>query len=802
MPILNQSQNIPGMMVEFQDGGLSLRKDSSQNVRTRSVLILGTAIDGPIMTPVAVDSDTAEAIFGKGVKANNRPNGATLPEAFNQLYKEGCRDIRMMRVSGSVSSKEAFCATVGSSSLESRTEVLGLVGGNDEMVFTLNHDNIIADSVEVYAGGRLIIPAKYTVDAGLNTSEVTLEADACSVGVDVVIKYKYNTEAPVVFDASVTLDYNVIDNTLLLSQLPITGVNGVDELVISVDTGLGFNDFVLDVDYTIDGPFITFITPVDINTSSIKAVFSHYPVENECSPIVSQNSDSVGGDVWISEAANAQEFPELQDQPLDGQFKIYVGNREIFNTDAYEVDEIQKIVAINKEFFVLGEKVEFSYNFLSGDVVTPFIKIESIFGGEMYNECSLEVKNIYLNNNLIDKEILLKKPVGKRSSGLEQPLSYLASEYYTLEELVNAINTDARNNVFIAEVDEDFEGIDTLSLDSVTETAFANGDNGINLSKQTMFEKLSGKRDASGLVIEEGAYAVLQNYIVDMLVPLGVYADDKLLGKYDNFALELAYFCGIMSSIHMHLTHGIISTKPAKKNSIIDIENYVKKLEEYNNTYLMRDETGLIETNNDGIPFDMGQYISVLAGQEMTFSSPRLGIHSDTAVNKYAALLSILPAASAPTNKALESTIGLKQIYSNGQLNRLTALRFVTFKLRTSDSAVVATDGITASLASSDYSRVVHVNVIREILKEIHRVCEPFIGEPISPVTSNALASAIDKILSIKQNPQTGIISGYNFRIVHDESSILLGDTKLELNITPFSERRSITLVVGLKPSL
>jgi hypothetical protein len=791
MPILNQSSNIPGMMVEFTDGGLALRRDLS-NRSTRSVLILGTAEDGPIMTPVAVDVDTAEAVFGKGIKANGKSNGATLPEAFSQLYKEGCRDIRMMRVSGSVASKELYCESLNSTSVEIKSESLGLVGGNDEMQFTLNHGLIIGDSVEVYAGGKLVEESRYSVQEGLTSSVVTLQADSVSVGLDLMIKYKFHTAIPEDFDGPVTVD---VDNvTINLDYLPISGIDGIAELDVR-KAGIG------SVDFTIVGQTVTLDEAIDPLTDTITAVFKYFPIEDAPSPAVTQNSNSVGDPVWVSESAAPQEF-DLSEQPEDGQFKLYVDGQIVFNTESYEVDEVAKKLYINKEYFQIGDAVLFNYNFLDGEEITPFVKIESLFGGEVYNDVTVEVKHILVGGTIADKEIVITKPLNKRSHKNEAPLSYKASDYATLLELVEAINDDENNNIVLAEVDEDFEDITTMKLEQLAESDLEGGDNGINISKQEMFEKLSGKRDAAGMVIEEGAYSVLQNYIVDFVVPLGVYADDQLLGEYENFASELAYFCGIVSSVHMHLTHGIISVKPVKRNDMISIENYIKGLEAYSNVYLMRDVHGNIETNDEGEPFDMGQYISVLAGQEFSCISNRLGIVNQVATIKYAAMCSVLKPSSAPTNKKFESVVGLKQKYSVGQLNRLAAKRFVTFKGRASDNAIVTTDGITAALDTSDYRRIVHVNVLRDILSEIHKVAEPFIGEPISVPTSNALTSAIDKKLSIKSNVQTGTIAAYEFRIVHDESAILLGDTRIELSIVPFSERRQITVVVGLKPTL
>ena len=89
----NLYPNLPGMLIEFKDGGSSLRFDDTE-ANTDSMLILGTAVDGPVMEPVAVTIDTAELLFGSDVNSNNVPNGSTLVHAFKQAYDTDCRDIR------------------------------------------------------------------------------------------------------------------------------------------------------------------------------------------------------------------------------------------------------------------------------------------------------------------------------------------------------------------------------------------------------------------------------------------------------------------------------------------------------------------------------------------------------------------------------------------------------------------------------------------------------------------------------------------------------------------------------------
>ena len=95
----NMYPNLPGMFVSFKDGGLTLREDSTtDDTTTNSMLILGTAVDGIVMEPVAVDDSTAEQLFGSAVDANGISNGSTLIKAYKQARKRGCTDIRLMRI--------------------------------------------------------------------------------------------------------------------------------------------------------------------------------------------------------------------------------------------------------------------------------------------------------------------------------------------------------------------------------------------------------------------------------------------------------------------------------------------------------------------------------------------------------------------------------------------------------------------------------------------------------------------------------------------------------------------------------
>lgn len=1010
MPYPSQTSNIPGMQLQFKDGGLDLR---SQIVtpNTRSILVLGTAVDGPVMQAAAVDGTTAEQIYGKSIEANGRPNGATIPEAISQFWKAGCRDIRVMRISGSVASAKITAPSENDTTTEIANESLGKITGNTENVFSLSHKLIDATTVVVKANGIIIDSNLYT--ANIEAGTVTLAANAVTAGSEIVVSYRYfplttevtetNTiedslavvalshrplisSSPAVAIPTITINdiaqsgfsinpvnklttfsniiragsetfvgsdvvgskvFEVTDNTVVsISSITIDGTattdytrdgnvitfgtapadaaiivvnytyyettlsdpevelmqtNTSDALTFNAGTDVleivlypnypdkvtdaitltpddwtiegtretGFiihlgganpptltmcdvnkqhdvttvvdahQDFVgnsiagetefelvdhtpvsnivvsvddvvktLGTDYTVNGNVITFtVAPAkdaDITISyrynstaliSGDVVSITYNYASGTTIAVTENRTSTGSPIWIAEAATTQDFV-LEHTPVADTMKLYIDGREIVSSTGYIVDTDTNTLQIDKNTagFAKDSTLVVRYEYNNTSSIIPEIAFETIYGGKLYNEATIEIK--VLANDI--RQIIITKPLAKRSSSNEVPLVYFSSEYPTFGQLVDAINRDSANGVFTAYVEPEDEDKLTSNLIAQEATRFTGGDDGLNLSKQELFEKLSGKK-VNGVLVENGAYQLLANYAVDIVVPRGVYADDVLVGKNDNFAYELAKFCG--ESSLTHLTHGVIALKPPKKKDLASIEAWVKNAESYTNNFFLMNPDGSVIIAN-GEPFDLGGYISVIAGPELTLTSTRLGRYNDNGCCQYGALLSILKSSSAPTNKKLPSVVGLSYILSVPQLNRLAAKRYVTFQTRISDGAVCPTDGVTVAQKGSDYSRVVITQVLRDLIAQIYKVSEPYIGEPLSSVTNNALTSAINKILLTASDPQGGDISDYDFQIVYNQQDKLVGDSQLELTIVPLGERRKITVVVGLKPAL
>lgn len=134
MAITNLYSNLPGHLVEFKDGGLSLR-NSTVPTGAKSILILGTATDGPINEPVAIDIDTVAKLFGEDYTTdsagNQVPNGTTLTKYARQAYKAGFSDIRCMRVTGTQAAASIAALASTTEEIKDATPMVIVANGND-----------------------------------------------------------------------------------------------------------------------------------------------------------------------------------------------------------------------------------------------------------------------------------------------------------------------------------------------------------------------------------------------------------------------------------------------------------------------------------------------------------------------------------------------------------------------------------------------------------------------------------------------------------------------------------------------
>lgn len=501
--------------------------------------------------------------------------------------------------------------------------------------------------------------------------------------------------------------------------------------------------------------------------------------------VVDNNTDNAG---LAMIAPGADQVITLDFVPKAG-LKLYVQDTELINPSGNPIFSVtgNQLTIKSTDKIRLGAKLDASYAHTVSETITPSIELESVYGGMAYNDTKVAV-DIAAGITTIT----ITKPNSKKAIMSEQPLVFKSSDFATFQLLVNAINSHPMNNVVRAATSYPDLYVNTLEVKPTA--SFSGGSDELNLNKEDMYKRLGGERDEDGNFITQGAYQLLENYLVDYVVPLGVFADDKLIGKYDNFAYQLALACAVMSHYN-NVTIGMISTSTPVDVTLASIEQHVKKLEALPNEYYMRDRFGAVITDGEGNAIDLGQFIQVIAGPDLVVRNTRLGQVASTSPASYVGMVSQLAVQSAPTNKPMPSVVGLRFEYSTSQLNRLTQKRFVTFRYKPTGQVGVV-DAMTAAHTGSDYTRLSTARIVKEAVNLVRELADPFIGEPNDPANRNALTSAVDKGLS--KMVESKALLGFDFSVIVTPQMELIGEGSIELGLQAPNELRRLTTIVSL----
>lgn len=802
--------NLPGMLVEYKDGGMALKAENA-TVKTDSILILGTANDGPVMEPVAVDDESAHLLFGTAADTSGVSNGATLLKAYAQARAIGCTDVRLMRVTGSVATSQIKGEEKEVSEVTRVEEEFITVAGNDQTVLELTNDNIQVDTLKVYIKGNLL-----NTGYSLSGKTLTIEAGVGDAKAGVTVQYAYNKPVKVLdeiytigSEKTITLKGTPKAGTILItknSEEVLSSKYSVTGKIVTFTAEDMLAGDLVEVDYDLEGGELILVTesgtpdnPFLTETSDISKVLKERPVEKSVKIYVNGVLFNKDKDIIVEDAG--QENGEVLH---GGSFEnegegetIHGGTFASIRQPIVRIDSAKKRVIVGKEHFSRGDQLTIEYLTEKVSNVQPSIEIESYFGGSVYNQGSITVQDIVSEGNkVIGKKVVISKPDSKSSGS--KLLEYSSLDYVTFGALVQAINEDTNNGVYKAS--SQYE--DELTTNLVRSSSyFVGGEDGLNPTPQEMFEALTGTRDDEGYIIKSGAFQLLEGYQVDTIVPTRVYANQILIGKFNNFAYELGLLCAVLT-YRNKATIGCISVTPNKDITLRGVQEYTDKLTNLNNIYFLKDQSGNIIKDSSGNPMDLGKHLSIVAGPEIEYTDSKIGkFWGDPAID-YAAGNSILSPQSAPTNKKINGAKRLKFNFSNYQLDKITGNRIITFRNRVNGNTndIVIVDGVTAAHPNSDYTRITTTRVMRYVTDEIRDASEPFLGEANTRESMNALASAISKRLSVcKEN---GIIIDYAFNIIQDAKSQLLGEANIELTLVPPQELRKITAVMGLKASL
>lgn len=803
MEMTNLYPNLPGNLVEFRDGGLSARTSDTDTTNPVSILIIGTAIDGPVKEPVAVDSDTITKIFGKSVDANGKSNKSTLVRFANQARALGYTDIRCMRMSGKEAELEIRKINQEETTEKTVSRTLGTINGNDAIVDHELAHGPIADNSLVLS----ITTANGSSEVGYQnlrnySKKVNISANLVSAGAVITAKYNYkNIGTKKAEEVTVSITGGNFDKVKLSDKVyqTISGIiedasnlgfdtygypfvdSAVSPVKVTVTESAGVaNDTVLvsGTDYTWDA------TNQEITILSSIALASGDKLSVEYVPYVITNAEET-----IQMTGGLQKFA-LANKPTAGTEVVTIGTTTVTKGSGwnYSVSD-EKEVSINPALFNIGDQIRISYKY--GEVVQSAdnLIIRSKSGGAQYNDCKVQIVE-FVKDGVAGKKLILTKPDSKKLISTENPMEFSSFDYETIGELCQAINGHGLNNIFNAYTDSEDAEMDQFPLIS---SNLAGGEDGVKLTSNQKYEALSGKRNEEGYLIERGVYQMIENYRVDDIYVAGVYADEvQTVDPNSTFHDQLCLACAALT-YRTKAVSGLIDMKPNPNTTLKGVQEYTEKLLQYNNLHYMKDSTGKLITDSEGNTMDIGWYTTAVAGPDPLvngeYVSPALC---------YGATLSLLETQNSPMNKKLNNAKGFKYTFSNAQLNSITGNRIVTFRNNGTNGAFDGrvVDGITCGASTSDYARVSTRRVATRVADEIREVADPFIGNPNTTENRNALSALISKRLA--KLFEDGVVSYYKFTIISTANMILIGELKIDTVIAAPMDLRKVTNVVSL----
>lgn len=783
MAITNLYPNLPGHLVEFKDGGLRLTTSETQTGYDKSLLILGTAFDGPVNEPVKIDETTVSQLFGSEVNENGYPNGATLVKYAKQAFKNGFGDVRCMRVTGSQAYAEI------DKTVEEKTEVLDaetineIAKGTEVPTFTIDHVPMVSGSMVVKDEKDMTVGTSEDLFGGVITLLGLVSKNAT-----LTVSYKYHDITAVTKDGTAPIAVSDTVDIPELADLYITpryAGEFPESAVVKTDGPVvtaGAVTLVEGMDYAITGTSIEFLT----------AQADPYKVE-----FYITNPTDVNTTVSLSDS---DQIIELAETPKDGTV-VVKQNGIVMDAATYIVDADAKTIALKAGSFTVNGMIAIDYKYEKTTINKESIMVRSIYGGSVYKEASVTITEVTNDEGESGRRFLFIKPESKKYGAGDKPFYFDSFNVPTVGALAQALKDYELNNVF--EIIYDDEDMPTNDFPAVSTTLGKGGEDGVVVTNNEMYEALSGKRDAEGYLITQGAYQILENYHVDYVYPAGVYADSKqTVNKYSDFHQELCLLCAVLT-YRTKMTHGFIDVKPNSNTTLIGIQNHVDKLKNLPNMHYMRDQEGNDIVDKEGNKMDIGWYTSLVVGPEPVMISDKMGTYFGSPAIAYAALCASLKPQSAPTNKALPGVKGMKYKFSNKQMNDLVGNRMVCFKLKnegataTASSTPYVVDGMTAGAPDCDYARISTVKVVTDVVDQIREVSDPFLGEPNTIEQRNALSALIGKRLGALI--ETGEILFYEFEVNATIQQVLLGECTIALTLVCPMELRKITTVVALR---
>lgn len=427
------------------------------------------------------------------------------------------------------------------------------------------------------------------------------------------------------------------------------------------------------------------------------------------------------------------------------------------------------------------EATNIIYALTESEKVVIGLKLKSTFGGAKYNNVEVQIDE--------DKIIF---------SFESSKIIYKFEDYPTLGLLSDAINQDAKegkNKVYTLVKHRKLESNSLKIINDRTINLYG-GSDGLNLTKNDKYLQL------------EEAYSILNDYPVEIFVPLGVYVDDTYpysyygITKYNegwyanpsnldedkwltlvhdnglprNFGKQLIEFCATRQERGFRAI-GIMGMKPSRETAAPLRDNEYSHINKLLTNPIIKN--GFVGTSTNRVI--QNKYLLSIVASEVNTSFGQFSYQENAAVS-YAVLLGSLPPEVSPTNKSIHG-VSLPYEFTREELDKLDSLNYVTLR-QSIRRGIVPTNGTTIAKDDSGLKYITSVRIIQGLINEINLATEGLSGDPIETTGNyDLIKDTIEKILGrYKKNE---MIKDYSSEMLVDKVN---GEIIIMLNISLYYE--------------
>ena len=477
MAITNLYPNLPAYLVQFKDGGLTSIESPTEDKSGKSLLLLGTAFDGPIMEPVQVDSNTVAKVFGNEVDEAGISNGATLTKYAKQAFKCGFHDVRCMRVTGTNASVKIVKSTITNQYEENRTQQFS-IPGNLKTIFHENAPMKLGTFSCVVDGDN----ASPTFVEGDGT--VMFEQYAYRAYADVELSYSYFDIQERSFEGlvekelvdpedptSAVLYWDILSNITLgegefLYKPEINpSTNRPVDPVAAHDTGIndGLISFTINDDTTVYEPSMqcSLVVEGGENALSTPALNYLYRAVFDPEEIEIAEGDTVTFKAWV-----AKKIDVVENKTLEGNYEeipFTFTDTATEGTFSIEGKEEGTDYVVNNNAVTFLKAGRWPRGSVTGTYTTTITEtkedsftVNSKYGGSVYNGATIE----FSRNTDGTTRVTFTKPADKIISNADLPFYYdtpgaNSAGVTTIGQLREQLDNYSFNNVFDIVTDDD-----------------------------------------------------------------------------------------------------------------------------------------------------------------------------------------------------------------------------------------------------------------------------------------------------------------------------------------------------------